>query len=151
MALEGGLDGMQVRVDDRFAVEDYFRGSAFECDFVGVPIVGFEELFFWFDRAIERAGQLAGERFLVGGEIAGINHLEFEAVERGIARAGEPESAAAVATIAELEVELQNEVAVKFLADEPCSARFAAVQHAIDYFPDRALWWRILHIGPVAD
>lgn len=142
-----GLFG-EIEVMDEGAVEAGAEAGAAEGEFVVVPLGGFVDLLARGDGAVQAAGQFAG---LGLGVVAKVGHLEFEAVEGGVAGHGSADGEAAVAAFAEQELELQFEVAVLPFAYQPAAAVAGACEHAIADLPGCACGTGLGDIVPGAD
>src|SRR2546426_28215 len=101
---------------------------SFERDVVRVPLGWLVNLLGWRDGPVNAAGQfrIFGTRI-----VTVVRHLKLHPVECRVAKERRAQSTTAVALLAELEFELQLKVTVFLFAQEPASARFAAVQNSV--------------------
>src|SRR4051812_37026835 len=111
-----------------------------------IPFGGLVDLLFGRECFVERARELI--RPIRGLVIAGVAHLNFEAIESRIAGVGEANTAAAVAAFAQFPLEIEHEIPVELLAYQPGAARFAAVKNSVLDLPRRTLWAGVFDIIP---
>src|SRR5688572_2659583 len=138
----------KVEVLDSLAVKNHLDARAFEGDLVFVPICGFVELLGWRDGAVEPASQFRILRLRI---VAKVGHLELQRIERRVTAHRRAQGTAAIAALAELELEFEDKVAVFFFAHQPGAARLAAVEHAFLNFPFGGFSWRIFDVVPGTD
>ena len=138
---------VQVQIVNNHPVEGDVQMRPLESYHVAVPLCGLIDLFERRDGPVDAAGQF---RILGAGIVAVIGHLQLHPVERRIAGQRSPQGAAAVARWPELEIELQNEVAVLALADQPGAPGGAAVQNAVLHGPFNRRLDGLAHIAPAS-
>ena len=100
---------------------------------------------------IEAAGQFGGRDRHIGRVIASIDHLQFHSIESGIAVQGRAQGRAAVSLLPQFPFEFQDKIAVFLFAEQPGSARLAAVQHAHLDAPLHRFLGRIADVIPLSD
>jgi hypothetical protein len=83
--------------------------------------------------------------------VAEVGHLKFEAVEGGVPLEGSAQGATAVSGFTELELELEFEVGVFFLAHEPGSAGLRSLEDAVAHSPYGSIGTGFADIVPGAD
>src|SRR6185437_3932770 len=105
-----------------------------EGDMVFVPFSRFVNLLRRGNGPINATGQLG----ILGLRIVTkIRHLQFHAVEGRVTIHGDSQSAAAVPGFAEFELEFEFKIAVFLFAEQPASARLAAVENSVLHTPHR--------------
>lgn len=148
VAEDGFRVGGEVGFLDGFAIEDDLERSAGEPDGNGIPFRGFVELFCGSDGAVDAAGQFRRESL---GIVAEVRHLEFHAIEGGIAGCRGAQGETAVPAGTEAEFILQFEVGVFFFREEPAAPVATAGEGAVADSPcGRPFRW-FADIGPMAD
>ena len=137
-------------VQHLLAIEHHLYLRTFAGHFVAVPIHRLEQIGPSAHGSVEAAGEFIFRNGHVWRIITRINHLKLEPVKSRIALRGEAQSTTAVASLAQLELKLEDEIAILLVAHQPCAARFASVQHTVNYLPNGPVRPRLLHVVPGA-
>src|SRR4030095_15104665 len=114
------------------AVHDHFQFRAREFDADRVPLFRAVYLFRWRYGPVDAAGEFAVFGLRI---VAEVGHLHFETVEGRVALERCTQGAARVSRRAELELILEDKVAIFLLADQPATARSEAGEYAVGDFP----------------
>src|SRR5688572_3879848 len=144
---------IKIHIQNDLAVEHHVHPRSFARDLILVPISRLEHLRARNHGAVKGAGELRrlGGVRRIGAEVARIDHLQFKAIERRITPHRKAQPAAAVSSLTELPLILQNEIAVLALAHEPRPARLTAVEDAIRDSPHDPRRRGLAHVVPGAD
>ena len=124
-------------IEDHRPIEHNFDLRSLEGDLVAVPLFRPVDLLAGCEGAVESSGEF-GLRGL--GVVAIICHLELQTVEGWVSRGRGPQGATTVTLGPELELELQFEVGVIHLTDQPGPPGSASVQDSLFYHPLGAFW-----------